>query len=1440
MATYYWVGGTGTWDAATTTNWASSSGGSGGAGVPTVNDDVVFNTASNATAYTVTINAGICRNWTLAGPASGNVTVAGTTTMTVAGSVAWATVGITRTFTNTIIFNSTTPGKTVDFGGITLANALTFSGVGGGWAFTRNLTNGTGNTITLTAGTLDMRGYAFTTGGIASNNSNVRTLLIDATTTLTLTGATTWSFQTTTNLTVDFTNVTITNNGNATFNAGNLSYGTILFTSNGSGTHTITGSPTVNTLTFTSRSATGTRTIRFGGNPTITNLTLGTANQIIRRLYVGSDTQGLQRTLNVTTLVSSLADIDFQDINVAGTMWSGTRLGDCGNNNNITFDAARTVYWNLPAGGVVTAAAWALTSGGTASVNTFPLPQDTIVIQNTGLNTGATITVDTDWKFGSIDASTRTNAMTLAHSTVSFWMFGDINLPSTVTLSGTTGSYYIAGYNKTLNPILSTGTHAFPIQFIAPYSVVNLQSNLINTSTSGIFLYAGTLNLNGYDITARAFTSSSTSSVPRTLAFGTNVLNITGNAATVWNVGTATTLVYTGNPIVNFTYSGATGTRTFGQGVMPTTSKYPTFNITAGSDILSFSTHYVNDLNFTGFSGTWTTTGAGFISGNLQAVPAMTVGALGGSLSFVSNTSGVKSIILAGKTFDQSFTFNGNGGAWALSDPINAAVTRTLTLSAGTLYTNNQPITIGAVSSPNTAATRVLDMSNTTWTITAGSTPWNIPTSNTITLMCGNTSSITFTNNSVAAVAMDGGSLVYNDVYVPASTAQFVMYGNNTFRDLTIDVYPAIGRKIFIHQSNNLTVSGTFTLNGAQMTRRPFILTTTYNNSVTFYANNVAGLDYCDFRRIHARGPSIPWSGIKCSDVVDNENIIFEPPKTVYWNQVGGGNWSDAAWALTSGGTASIDNFPLAQDTIIFDDVGLGSNSTVNVDVGWQFGSLDTTQVQQQQLTLSLSNNTPDVAGNLFFGSTTSVLSNGTIYMSSRDQAYFSAPNTYFPSRLDIQPIPVGAQLTLQSNVTLAGNLTFAQNTLNLNNYVLTCNTFISNTVTNRTINFGDTGEIQLTGSNTTANGNLFIWNCAVANNMTLTGSRTVRLTYNGSVGIRTIYHGQTSGATEANAPDIYIGPGNDNISYGTTSASRSFIADDQYTGILGIPTTIYGDLYQSANSRPTASAIGRFFSGTQGPYSIRLNGTSLDRPIAFNGGGTYILADNFVGGTTPGAMKSVWLQSGTLTAAANVTVGAFFANTNEDLPRTLNMGNGTWTIAGDDTSGLSGTGSMWQFGEYANNLTVNAGNSTVRMIGSSHKRFNAAGKTFNNIVQAGTGNLRIQHRGIFNTISNEVDGTLVTFLENETVSFANIALSNTTISSVDQSNTTPAGQFTLQLRTGRDVTTQDLTIGQCDVVPAGYLYATNSTDAGNTSGIVFGARANSNARMMSLLLPSF
>jgi hypothetical protein len=65
MATYYWVGGSGTWDASATTNWSATSGGAGGAGVPTSADDVVFdiNSGPGSPISTITVSSAICKSF---------------------------------------------------------------------------------------------------------------------------------------------------------------------------------------------------------------------------------------------------------------------------------------------------------------------------------------------------------------------------------------------------------------------------------------------------------------------------------------------------------------------------------------------------------------------------------------------------------------------------------------------------------------------------------------------------------------------------------------------------------------------------------------------------------------------------------------------------------------------------------------------------------------------------------------------------------------------------------------------------------------------------------------------------------------------------------------------------------------------------------------------------------------------------------------------------------------------------------------------------------------------------------------------------------------------------------------------------------------------------------------------------------------------------------
>jgi len=79
-----------------------------------------------------------------------------------------------------------------------------------------------------------------------------------------------------------------------------------------------------------------------------------------------------------------------------------------------------------------------------------------------------------------------------------------------------------------------------------------------------------------------------------------------------------------------------------------------------------------------------------------------------------------------------------------------------------------------------------------------------------------------------------------------------------------------------------------------------------------------------------AAGASTPWSGTRLSNLGANENITFTSPQTYYWNLPAGGNFhTDACLATTSGGTVNINNYPLAQDTVVFNNAGLNSGSIV-------------------------------------------------------------------------------------------------------------------------------------------------------------------------------------------------------------------------------------------------------------------------------------------------------------------------------------------------------------------------------------------------------------------------------------------------------------------------------------------------------------------------------
>jgi hypothetical protein len=715
MADRYWVGGAGTWDATTTTNWATTSGGAGGASAPTFEDNVIFDSASNATAYTVTISTNaVCEDFTAAGPLVGNVTFfmsAATSALNIFGSMTLPASNFTWSAPSggSLSFKATTTGKTITTNGSLIpTTSVFFNGAGGEWTLGSAFT-GAGTVINFTQGTFNTNNYNVTAGVfVLASNSLVRSVNLGSSN-ITLSGTSVFTVGAIqTNLTFDAGTSSISiSSASPIFGGGGLTYYNVSFTSAAIGTVTITGANTFNDLTYAARAAAGTGFASIGADQTINGtLTLGSGTTGVARLSVQSSVVGTARTLTVATLAAP-TDIDFRDIVAAGASspWSGTRLGNCLGNNNITFDAGKTVYWNLAAGGNYNGAAWATTSGGSAATTNYPLAQDTAIIEDTGLNTSATINL-VSYNTGTIDISTRSNAMTFNNGSNNPRIYGNVIFSSALTNTATTGGLIFNGQGLTQQLTTAGVNLAAAIVTDNATGTVQLLDNLATSGT--VTLTSGTLDLNDFDLTCNIFSSNNSNT--RAIAFGTGQIDVTGNNGTVFAMSAMSNFTYTGTSKINLTYSGGVGTRTIATGLISsgaTETNALNFNVTAGTDIISMGQVFKN-LDLTGFSGGWQTpTSTRTMYGNLTFSSGITL--FSGTVGFqFLATSGTQEITTAGQTLDFPIVQDGVGGTVQLQDNLTMGSTRAFTLTEGTLDLNDKVLTAGSVSTSN-SNTRSID-----------------------------------------------------------------------------------------------------------------------------------------------------------------------------------------------------------------------------------------------------------------------------------------------------------------------------------------------------------------------------------------------------------------------------------------------------------------------------------------------------------------------------------------------------------------------------------------------------------------------------------------------------------------------------------------------------------------------------------------------------------
>lgn len=822
----YWVGGSGNTN--DTAHWSDSDGGPSGATVPTSTDNVIFNASSDSGAgFTVTVNATFtCADFDNSA-VDQIMTLAGSSAFDCYGSLTLKSNTV-RTYTGVVTFRATSTGKTITTNGVTLtSNNIAFNGAGGGWTLGSALT--TGGEIRVTQGSFSSAGYGITSASFASDGSSTRTVNL-ASSAVVCSGGNGWV--------VSSTGITFTAPASITLSA---TSGTTPFTGAGLTYNTLTasgvnlamsGANTFATL-IVAPSGSAIFAPTFSANQTVTTqLTLTGKDAGPNRMVVRSSAPGTQLTITCNG-TATFSNTDFQSIVIAGSAApaSGTSLGDGGNNSGITFTSPKTVYavgttgWNWNGNNFATS------SNGSPSLANFPLPQDTVIIDNSSVNTSATITATAGLLYPAIDCSARSNAMTL--NLTGFGITGPLTVNSAVTLSGLTFSL-AANQNFNQNSATISGV----VVVNNPGTTLTLTGNLTTSST--ITYNYGSLALGSYTLTATTFTATQTTT--RTLNFGTGKISLTGNNTTIFTYN-LTNLTVSGSRTVESTYSGATGTRTVSSTGITEAGSLD-FNFTAGTDAVSISS--CRSLVLTGFAGTLAN-GGRTLYGNLTIPAGVTVTA-GINATTFGATSGTQTITTNGVTLDFPITFNGAGGTFALSGALTQGSTRRTTLTNGTLDLATYTYTVGDFATA-TGTKNITFNGGSIIVPAAGSTAFNNAQPTNFTTTAGSGAGTISLTSASAKTFVSGGS-TFNAKLNQGGAGALTLTGSCTLTDISNTTQPA---SVLFTAGTTTTFTTGFSLSGTSGNLITIGSVTAANHTLS-KASGVVDVSYCSISRSTATG----------------------------------------------------------------------------------------------------------------------------------------------------------------------------------------------------------------------------------------------------------------------------------------------------------------------------------------------------------------------------------------------------------------------------------------------------------------------------------------------------------------------------------------------------------------------------------------------------------
>jgi hypothetical protein len=698
---------------------------------------------------------------------------------------------------------------------------------------------------------------------------------------------------------------------------------------------------------------------------------------------------------------------------------------------------------------------------------------------------------------------------------------------------------------------------------------------------------------------------------------------------------------------------------------VPTTADDVFFsNLSTGTCTISTGNTGAKSITCTGFTGTLAGTAAITVAGSITLVAAM-----GFTYTGTPTLTGTGTLTSAGKTFG-SLTINGTGITVTLGDALSVSSGNALLLTAGTFDANNQNVSGGGFSSSN-SNTRALTMGSGTWTL-VGSAFWNTAVTTGLTFS-GASSTI---NATVNTASFAGGGLTYGTVnFTSTALTTPSITGANTFNNLTFAARSATGIGT-VSLSANQTINGTLTVQSGATdpTRRLFIVSNTIGTArtITSASNTIFG---ADFRDITAAGAG-SWTDSSRTnywgDCKGNSGITFATGQTVYWNLAGAQNWSATGWAPSSGGTPAAANFPLAQDTAVFDNTG-SVTGTITINASWNIGSIDMSG-RTSAMTLATGTTAPSVYGNWTNGSGTTLTGSGNIIFGGRTTQTITSASKSFTQALIINS-PSGT-------VQQAGALTSAAFTLTNGTYLtqnndLTCISFTYSATGTATLTLG-TAAVTLAGTGT-------VWGFGTTTGLTFSGASSTIVLSNTSTAARVFNGGGLTYNT------ITIG--------GTTGTSTLSISGINTFNTISSTKTVAHTISFQANQ-----TIGNWtVTGTAGNVvTVNSSAVGTQRAITYTGSGTismdYMSIRDINFSYTLDASNPYLVYAGANSTNGGNNNGILFQPTTVKAYR-LTTGT-TWTVPAD-----------W-----------NSSNNTIHMIGAGGGGANGAVSGNNRAAGGGGG----------------------------------------------------------------------------------------------------------------------